>query len=248
MSSTIKITCPNCNFSRDVPSEKLPQKAVNVNCPQCKKPFVYEPKTEVQDFTFDQVAQPAPPPNDAKTKPCPFCKELIHPEANKCKHCGSTIDNNAPNAPLQSEHNVVNRQINNNTTPQQSLVQSKFSLFPNERLIFDGVMTYKKSMLENYNCTCYLTDLRLVVCDGGLGFKFFLLLGPMMHLIALLFKLKKISFQIPIADITNLQKGKHGLADKLTFNTKDGKEYTLLLGSKKEQWMSSLRNVTGINF
>ena len=122
----------------------------------------------------------------------------------------------------------------------------KFSLFPNERMILDGVMTYKKSMLGTYNSSCYLTDLRLVVC--GFGFKGSFLLGPLIQLIPMLFKLKKITFQIPFADISNLQKGKHGLADKLTFNTKDGKEYILLLGSKKEQWLSSLKNATGINF
>ncbi|MFZ4707621.1 MAG: hypothetical protein ACOYMF_16595 [Bacteroidales bacterium] len=241
-----KIVCPNCNLSKDFPEDKLPQKAVTFNCPQCKQSFVYDPITNAKDFTFIQEVQPVAPQNNVKTKPCPFCKELIHPEANKCKHCGSTIDNSVNNPILQSGNSVINRQTNSNTTTQVSFVQDKFSLLPNEHLIFDGVMTYKKSTFETYNSSCYLTNLRLVVC--GFAFKGFILIGPLAQLIPLLFKLKSITFQIPFVDITNLQKSKHGLADKLTFKTKDGNEYILLLGSKKEKWLTSLRNATGIDF
>lgn len=33
-----------------------------------------------------------------QARPCPLCKELIHPAATRCKHCGSTV------APARLEH------------------------------------------------------------------------------------------------------------------------------------------------
>ena len=43
----IKIICPRCHFSKEVPHEKIPAKARWVNCPQCK-----------QRFELDQVPSP----------------------------------------------------------------------------------------------------------------------------------------------------------------------------------------------
>jgi predicted Zn finger-like uncharacterized protein len=35
----INITCPNCNFSKQVPSEKIPANIKNAKCPRCSKTF-----------------------------------------------------------------------------------------------------------------------------------------------------------------------------------------------------------------
>jgi predicted Zn finger-like uncharacterized protein len=35
----INITCPNCNFSREVPSEKIPAGIKHAKCPRCSKTF-----------------------------------------------------------------------------------------------------------------------------------------------------------------------------------------------------------------
>ncbi len=39
----MRITCPNCGFSRDVPPEKLPQRPVRATCPQCRHKFPFTP-------------------------------------------------------------------------------------------------------------------------------------------------------------------------------------------------------------
>jgi hypothetical protein len=166
---------------------------------------------------------------------CPLCKEEIQDGAIKCKHCGSMLSAGSSMAQLST----VSQQT------QHSPFQTKFSLLPNEKLIIDGVMTYKKSTFGNYICSCYLTNQRLVVC--GFGFKGVALLGPIAQFIPLFFKLKSITFQIPWVNLSSLQKGKHGLADKLTFNTNNGEEYILIVGTKKDLWYSALKKVTGIN-
>ncbi len=164
---------------------------------------------------------------------CPSCKEEIQAGAIMCKHCGRMLSAGSSVAQLS-------------TVPKQTQsFQTKFSLLPNEKLIIDGVMTYKKSTFGNYICSCYLTNQRLVVC--GFGFKGVALLGPIAQFIPLFIKLKSIAFQIPWVNLSSLQKGKHGLADKLTFNTNNGEEYILVIGAKKDLWYSALKKVTGIN-
>lgn len=47
--TTILVTCHNCGFSRDVPAEKLPDRPIQVTCPQCRQsfPFSKSPATAV---------------------------------------------------------------------------------------------------------------------------------------------------------------------------------------------------------
>lgn len=44
----IKIVCPNCNFQKDIPIDKIPSNAKNIKCPLCEKvfkmPLQYFPK------------------------------------------------------------------------------------------------------------------------------------------------------------------------------------------------------------
>ncbi|MCK4535381.1 MAG: zinc-ribbon domain-containing protein [Desulfuromonadales bacterium] len=37
----ITMVCPHCNARRNMPREKIPQRAVRVNCPQCRKVFTF---------------------------------------------------------------------------------------------------------------------------------------------------------------------------------------------------------------
>lgn len=39
--TTIRVTCQHCSFSRDVPAEKVPDRAVQVTCPKCSKTFTF---------------------------------------------------------------------------------------------------------------------------------------------------------------------------------------------------------------
>lgn len=40
---TIEITCPNCNYSKTVPREKIPEGVRFANCPRCKTRFEFAP-------------------------------------------------------------------------------------------------------------------------------------------------------------------------------------------------------------
>ena len=37
----MNITCPHCNFSKQVDPAKLPNRPVKVNCPKCRSSFSY---------------------------------------------------------------------------------------------------------------------------------------------------------------------------------------------------------------
>ena len=72
--SDIKLNCPHCEQSLDIPSELLGQ---TVECPSCQ----------------GSIALPKPEPQPkAETKDCPYCGELILAKAKKCKHCGELLD------------------------------------------------------------------------------------------------------------------------------------------------------------
>ncbi|MDB9823194.1 YIP1 family protein [Deltaproteobacteria bacterium] len=40
---TLEIICPNCNFSKKVPKEKIPTRVKWANCPRCKESFEFAP-------------------------------------------------------------------------------------------------------------------------------------------------------------------------------------------------------------
>ncbi len=49
---TIQISCPNCNFSKEIPKEKLPAGTRWATCPQCKNRFEFA--LPESDFDFEQ--------------------------------------------------------------------------------------------------------------------------------------------------------------------------------------------------
>ena len=51
--SITKISCPNCDFFKEFPLDKLPQTTSKITCPKCKHVFTYTPPNEINDFTFD---------------------------------------------------------------------------------------------------------------------------------------------------------------------------------------------------
>ena len=48
----VEIICPNCNFSKDIPREKIPPGVKWANCPRCKDRFEWDP----QKFDLDPGA------------------------------------------------------------------------------------------------------------------------------------------------------------------------------------------------
>ena len=47
---TIEITCPNCNFSKSVPTEKIPEGVRYATCPRCGNMFEFNPVTPEFDL------------------------------------------------------------------------------------------------------------------------------------------------------------------------------------------------------
>ncbi len=82
----MKVTCPSCEWSAEVPDEKIPAKGGKGTCPKCQTKFeVKREEAPPPDFAFE----PSKPEN---SKPCPFCGEQILADAKKCKHCGEFLD------------------------------------------------------------------------------------------------------------------------------------------------------------
>jgi len=88
----MKITCPHCNFAREVPDAQVPDRPVKVTCPKCQQGFSFD-KTAVAaasafdaDFTDDTPRPAAAPPEEARTT-CPACG-LEQPANEACTGCG----------------------------------------------------------------------------------------------------------------------------------------------------------------
>ncbi len=71
----MQLTCPHCQFSKDVPDQKLPTEPTRVSCPQCKGSFTLpqrksglEPEPEVP-----QIKCPACGIEQAKSSTCASC-------------------------------------------------------------------------------------------------------------------------------------------------------------------------------
>ena len=54
----VRITCPHCNFTTELPGERIPPQAKSANCPRCKQRFALNPET----FVPLRPAEPPPPP------------------------------------------------------------------------------------------------------------------------------------------------------------------------------------------
>ena len=76
----MKIACPHCGFTREVPDDQVPDRPVRVTCPKCQ-----------QGFAFDKAAARAEDAgggaeSDASTT-CPACG-LGQPAGDSCAGCG----------------------------------------------------------------------------------------------------------------------------------------------------------------
>ena len=76
----MRLTCPHCYFSKDVPDERLPQRPTRVTCPQCKESF---------SLPQSPVAENVAPTAAAETAQilCPACG-TSQPQNTRCSSCG----------------------------------------------------------------------------------------------------------------------------------------------------------------
>lgn len=84
----MKIACPHCGFSREVPDDQVPDRPVKVTCPKCQQGFAFDKTAVGAAVAADpagasqQAAASEEPPTT-----CPACG-LAQPPADSCAGCG----------------------------------------------------------------------------------------------------------------------------------------------------------------
>ncbi|PLX99451.1 MAG: hypothetical protein C0624_13615 [Desulfuromonas sp.] len=93
--TTIIITCPKCQFSREIPSDKIPASARQANCPRCEERFPLPPRTSATPPAAATTADispgeqptppevPAVPPGEPTTPPPTETPAVPAPVSNK---------------------------------------------------------------------------------------------------------------------------------------------------------------------
>jgi predicted Zn finger-like uncharacterized protein len=88
----MKIVCPHCSFSREVPDTQVPDRPVRVTCPQCQQAFAFDKTAALAADTVDAAfgEEPAAPAGEAAPPGrtvCPACG-LEQPAGEACTGCG----------------------------------------------------------------------------------------------------------------------------------------------------------------
>jgi uncharacterized RDD family membrane protein YckC len=88
----MKIVCPHCNFTREMPDAQVPERPVKVTCPQCRQGFPFDKRTAAGSAAEEPgmpsasgAAAPAASP-EARTT-CPACG-LEQAAGDACQGCG----------------------------------------------------------------------------------------------------------------------------------------------------------------
>lgn len=81
------VKCPNCEWSAEVPDEKIPAGGGKGTCPKCQTKF--EVHKDATPLTEEPPVLSSPTQRD--TRACPLCGEEILSVAKKCKHCQSML-------------------------------------------------------------------------------------------------------------------------------------------------------------
>jgi predicted Zn finger-like uncharacterized protein len=76
------ITCPHCNFSKQIDPARAPQNPAKVSCPKCKRTFTFTPSQPVAQETGTAGAS-----NVSEQVSCPACG-LLQEKKDRCGGCG----------------------------------------------------------------------------------------------------------------------------------------------------------------
>jgi predicted Zn finger-like uncharacterized protein len=89
----MKIVCPHCSFTREVPDSQVPERLVKVTCPKCRQGFNFDKAAAaaaVLDADFGEPLVGAAENSEAATPEratCPACG-LEQPPGESCAGCG----------------------------------------------------------------------------------------------------------------------------------------------------------------
>lgn len=138
----INITCPNCNFSKQMPSEKIPAGIKNAKCPRCNKtfeiPVISEPERQ--------------PENTMPAEPLP--QEIAEPVAPP---------------PLPDKVTDVNAEpVDEYTSP----IQEDYSYFSDLWRVFSGVLFSPTVFFRGVKDTALKEALIFGILTGSMGFMF----------------------------------------------------------------------------
>ena len=95
----ITITCPHCNFSKVIDSQRVPAGAKKITCPHCKKAFPFGENSVPDEQPLAAcAAQPGAAPSatpvgdpDSQYKYCPKCGLRQHISALRCPKCDVAV-------------------------------------------------------------------------------------------------------------------------------------------------------------
>ena len=120
----MKIICPGCGWSAEVPAEKIPDGGVIATCRKCQVKF--EVKKELEPvIERPPVSQP---PTSKDKKSCPLCGEEILAVAKKCKHCNSMVEDIIEEIPPIDENQTATAQPTEVKTNKEKTLRQKYAL------------------------------------------------------------------------------------------------------------------------
>ncbi len=192
-----------------------------------------------------------------------------------CPQCGRKFSGGTKFCPedgteVLSERALAEAMQNSGALPLSpaGLVQKKFSLLPDEKIILESRIAYYYEYSLSFKAgSTRLTQFRFVFCNNhsfllpillasaGGAFTTFLGYGSALGFFLLYFvvygiliarKPTKITFQIPISQIKSITEKRFGLGSKYIFVTDAGFEYVIQFFYKLYAWESALRSL-GIN-
>ena len=119
--------------------------------------------------------------------------------------------------------------------------QDRFELVTGETPLAEGMITYLKSSLNTMVCHTVLSNYRIVACKKS-WMAGMVLFGPVGLAVSLARKQTKITFQIPIAEIVEVNILKHGFTQKYRVLTRSEKNYDLIF-THPEEWECKLKSL-----
>ncbi len=91
------ITCPHCEFAKEVDPATLPDKPLKVTCPRCREVFSFQKPAPPAAETFTVAAEessdpalPAPVAEPARQRSCKICG-AVQPTGSFCTACGASL-------------------------------------------------------------------------------------------------------------------------------------------------------------
>jgi len=161
----MKVACPRCGWSAEVPEEKMPVEGRNATCPKCKK--VFEVKREETSALSDYIVETSTPTvNAEKTMlDCPKCG-VTQETSEICISCGIVFSKYI-NAQRKKEAASVVEQV---PSPQPD-VNATIKAF--DKVVYtvgNGIFPESKLKLANLQLSLTNTGLDIKALNDGVEF------------------------------------------------------------------------------